>query len=287
MEPRVSIIIPVYNGEKTLKQCLSSVLEQDFENYEVIVVDNNSTDKTKQIIKEFQKENEKVMYFFEREEGRGAARNTGEKEAKGEIILMTDSDCIVPGEWIKGMTKAIEGYDAVQGFEEAVSDNFWSRYKQIDSEEKYKKEKTRDLAGKIDTKNFAIKRDVLERIGLTCRKYVSGNDTELSVKLVKNCCEVRFIKNIKVKHFHADSLRKIIKQQALWAQWIVIISRDNKEFFKGTNFLRYTGQSVWDFFRFFPGIFGTLIKKGFKYAYYDLVIGLSWRWGLIQGWLKK
>ena len=59
-DPKTSVIIPVYNGEKTLKQCLDSVLNQTYKNYEVIVVDNNSTDKTKEIIKDFQKKNEKV-----------------------------------------------------------------------------------------------------------------------------------------------------------------------------------------------------------------------------------
>ena len=49
--PKVSVTIPVYNGQRTLRHCLSSVLNQTYKNYEVIVVDNNSTDKTKEIIK--------------------------------------------------------------------------------------------------------------------------------------------------------------------------------------------------------------------------------------------
>jgi len=54
--PKVSVIIPVYNGEKTLARCLNSVLNQTHSNYEVIVVDNNSTDKTKEIINKFKEE---------------------------------------------------------------------------------------------------------------------------------------------------------------------------------------------------------------------------------------
>ena len=55
--PKISVIIPVYNGEKTLRQCLNSVLNQTYGNYEIIIVNNNSTDKTKEIIKEFQLKN--------------------------------------------------------------------------------------------------------------------------------------------------------------------------------------------------------------------------------------
>jgi len=136
----VSIIIPVYNGEKTLRQCLNSVLNQTYENYEVIVVDNNSTDKTKDIIKEFQDKSRKMKYLFEPQRGRGAARNTGERTAKGNIVLMTDSDCIVPNDWIRHMIKPIinEGYDAVQGFESSATKDFWSRHQQLRSEEKFR-----------------------------------------------------------------------------------------------------------------------------------------------------
>ncbi len=93
---KVSVIIPIHNSEKTIKQCLTSVLNQTYKNYETIVVDNNSTDNSKSIINSFQNKNKEIKYFFEKRIGRGFARNKGLKEAKGEIIIMTDSDCIVP-----------------------------------------------------------------------------------------------------------------------------------------------------------------------------------------------
>jgi len=206
---KVSVIIPVYNGKKTLKQCLDSVLNQKYENYEVIVVDNNSTDNTKKIIKEFEKKNKKIKYLFEGKKGRGSARNTGEKKAKGEIILMTDSDCIVPKNWIKEMIESIEGYGALQGFEEPIVYNFWGRQRDFRSKEKYDNKDIKDPIGKIDTKNFAIRKDILKQIGFTSKKYFSGNDTELSIKLAKNKCKIRFTKKIKVKHFHPFSLREV------------------------------------------------------------------------------
>lgn len=288
---KISVIIPVYNGEKTLKQCLDSVLNQTYKNYEIIIVDNNSTDKTKEIIKEFQKnekgKNKKIRYLFEPIRGRGAARYKGEINAKGEIILTTDSDCIVPKNWIKEMIKSIKGYDAVQGFEESASNDFWSECWQIDSERKYERENMKNPIGKIDTKNFAIKKNVLKKIGYTSRKYFSGNDTYLSIKLAENNYKVKFAKNIRVKHFHADSLKEIFKKQVYRAKWTVIITRDHIHFLKQTDFLKDTCQTPWAFFKFFPGLFGTLIKKGFKCTYYDFVVGIAWRIGLIEGWLRK
>ncbi len=289
--PKVSVIIPVYNGEKTLRQCLDSVLNQTYKNYEIIVVDNNSTDRTKEIIKEFQKKekgkNKKIRYLFEEKQGRGAARYKGEINSKGEIILMTDSDCIIPKNWIKEMIKALKNYDAIQGFQEAASDDYWSRYKQITSEIKYKNEKMENLLGKMDTKNFAIKKDVLKKIGYTSRNYFSGNDAYLSIKLAENNFKVKFAKDIKVKHFHADSLNKVFKRKIRLGKWTAIITKDHIDFLKKTDFLKDTCQTTWTFFKFFPGIFGTLIKKGPRYTFYDFIVGISWRIGLIEGWLKK
>ncbi len=291
MKPKVSVIIPVYNAEKTLKQCLNSVLNQIYKNYEIIVVDNNSTDKTKQIIKQFQKKskgkNSKLRYLFDPVRGIGAARNTGEKKAKGEIILMADSDCIVPKNWVVEMVEAIKGYDAVQGFQEAVLDNYWSNCKQIASEKKYQNEDMKNPIGKIDTKNFGIKKDILNKIGYTSRKYFSGNDTDLSIKLAKNKCKVGFMKNIRVKHFHTDSLNKVFKRKIRWGKWTATITKDYIGFLKKTDFLKDTCQTPWSFFKFFPGLIGTFVKKGPRYTYYDFVVGISWRIGLLKGWLEK
>lgn len=284
INPKVSIIIPVYNGEKTLEQCLTSILKQDYENYEIVVVDNNSTDKTKEIIKDFQSKNKEVKYLFEPTRARGAARNTGEKTASGEIILMTDSDCVVPEVWIKRMIKPIlsEGYEAVQGFEENIPDDFWNRYRHIKFTERFEKIKMSEVIGKIDTKNFAIKGDSLKKTGFTSRKYFSGNDAELSIRLAKNKLKIKFLSDIKVGHFHPSSLKEVFRKQIYRARWTAIITSDNIDFLKNTDFLRETNQTPWTFIKFFPGLIKTALLRGPKYAYYDLITGLSWRLGLLN-----
>lgn len=116
----VSAIIPVYNGSRTFSQCLGSVLNQTYSNYEVIVVNNNSTDETERIIKEFAVIDRRVKYIFEGYRSRGAARNAGIQAAGGEIIAMTDADCVVPHDWLSELIKPIvlENETAVMGFEE-------------------------------------------------------------------------------------------------------------------------------------------------------------------------
>ena len=126
---KVTVVIPVKNGQKTLEKCLKALLLQTYKNYEIILVDNNSKDKTKNIILNFQKTYSNIKYIFEKRPGIGQARNTGEKLAKGEIILMTDSDCYVPQNWIEKIILPISNNKAiaVQGaFQKPENKNYWA-----------------------------------------------------------------------------------------------------------------------------------------------------------------
>jgi glycosyltransferase involved in cell wall biosynthesis len=97
-KPIISVIIPSYNEEKLLPYCLKSVLNQDFprNKYEIIVVNNASTDKTPQIAKKF-----KVKLINEPKKGLVRARNAGFKAAKGKYLVNLDADCLVPRNWLK------------------------------------------------------------------------------------------------------------------------------------------------------------------------------------------
>jgi len=103
----ISVVIPAYNEEKEIKNCLDSFVKQTAtKTYEVILVNNNSTDKTTTIAEGyFGKLNLKI--FFEKEKGRGAARNKGFMEASGNIILSTDADTKVPPNWIEELSNKL------------------------------------------------------------------------------------------------------------------------------------------------------------------------------------
>ncbi len=90
----VSVIIPMYNSEKTIKKTLDSVISQKYKNFEVIVVNDGSTDSSKDIVEEFIKANNSHDIILVNQENRGVsiARNNGIKLAKGEFIALLDSD---------------------------------------------------------------------------------------------------------------------------------------------------------------------------------------------------
>lgn len=92
-EYKISAVIPVYNREKTIKRCIDSVLNQTYPVYEIIIVDDGSTDQTLHILKEYQ---DYIKLVRQKHKGAQAARNTGIREATGEYIAFLDSD----DEWL-------------------------------------------------------------------------------------------------------------------------------------------------------------------------------------------
>lgn len=92
MIPIISVIIPVYNVEKYLRACLDSVMNQTFDNYEVIIVNDGSTDNSGQIAEEYKNKYSNINLIHQENKGLGGARNTAIEVAKGEYILFVDSD---------------------------------------------------------------------------------------------------------------------------------------------------------------------------------------------------
>lgn len=98
---KFSVIIPVYNVEAYLRKCLDSVIEQTFFDYEVIIVDDESTDHSGQIADEYAQKYEKIHVIHQKNTRQGGARNTGIRAAKGEYVVFVDSDDYVSCELLK------------------------------------------------------------------------------------------------------------------------------------------------------------------------------------------
>ena len=109
---KVSIVIPAYNEEKIIKKALDSVINQVEAAEEIIVVDNNSTDKTAEIAKKLG-----VKVVCEEKQGMTPARNRGFNTAKYDIIARIDADVVVPPDWVKRIRKNFETkrIDALSG----------------------------------------------------------------------------------------------------------------------------------------------------------------------------
>ncbi|MGB9598499.1 MAG: glycosyltransferase [Minisyncoccales bacterium] len=102
-KPIFSVVIPAFNEEKFLPKCLESLKKQDFKRFEVIVIDNNSTDKTTEVVKKF-----KINLISEKNQGVAFAREKGFRSAKGKIIAFTDADTILPNNWLSKIFEEFE-----------------------------------------------------------------------------------------------------------------------------------------------------------------------------------
>ncbi|WP_375341514.1 glycosyltransferase family 2 protein [Planktothricoides raciborskii] len=87
--PEVSVIIPAYNGSRYIQQAIESVFTQTYPNWELIIVDDGSTDNTQQVVQQY---GQKLRYFYQENQGVAAARNRGILEAQGELIAFLDQD---------------------------------------------------------------------------------------------------------------------------------------------------------------------------------------------------
>ncbi|WP_025730537.1 glycosyltransferase [Atopobacter phocae] len=91
-QPKVSVIIPVYNTGKYLKRCIDSILNQTLDSLEIILINDGSTDNSKQIMEEYKKIDERIITIHQDNQGPSAARNRGLEIAKGMFIGFIDSD---------------------------------------------------------------------------------------------------------------------------------------------------------------------------------------------------
>ena len=89
---KISVIIPVYNAEKTIRRCLESIMSSEYEEYEVVVVDDGSTDNSASILFEYANRDRRVKIINQPNSGPAIARNKGLELAEGEIIAFVDSD---------------------------------------------------------------------------------------------------------------------------------------------------------------------------------------------------
>jgi glycosyltransferase involved in cell wall biosynthesis len=97
--PLVSVVVPARNAQETIVECVRSLLAQTYprDRYEILVVDNGSTDRTRALLAEFEPA---IAVLAQATRGAGAARNAGVREAAGEIVAFTDADCTADAEWL-------------------------------------------------------------------------------------------------------------------------------------------------------------------------------------------
>jgi len=103
--PQISIVIPVYNAQKTLEKCLQSIFNQTYKNFEIIAINDGSTDQSLEVLKKYQ---DKITILNQNNQGAAAARNAGAKIAKGQFLIFCDADIIMDPQMLELMLKALE-----------------------------------------------------------------------------------------------------------------------------------------------------------------------------------
>jgi cellulose synthase/poly-beta-1,6-N-acetylglucosamine synthase-like glycosyltransferase len=225
----ISIIVPVYNGEKTINKCLCGIKNQDYNGEtEIIVVDDGSTDSTIEAIKRC----DGVNIITQLHRGPATARNLGAKKANGNIVLFTDADCIPDKSWVSEMIKPFAQNEivGVQGAYRTVQPSIVAKFVQLEIEDRYGRMKTGEYIDFIGSYSAAYKKDVFLSFGGFNESFLtaSGEDTELSYRLSKNGYKMVFNPSAVVCHTHPDTMRKYLNQKFYRAYWRVLLYKKHK-----------------------------------------------------------
>jgi len=206
-KPKISVIIPAKNSERTIGKCLRSVFDQMYAPLEVMVVDANSTDTTRSIAK---KHGATVLIEpYHKKSAPGIGRNYGAKSARGDILAFLDSDCYPEKTWLNQVINIFKNpkvgiYSIIvsDGTEKIVSRAFHYLHMEIHY----------DFA---PSRCMAIRRDVFTQVNGFDETLTTGEDNDLSYRVKQLGYEIKVDKKNKVYHDdeHLTSLKGIWRQQ--------------------------------------------------------------------------
>lgn len=213
-----SVIIPVYNRPQEVDELLESLTLQTYTNFEVLIVEDGSSDKCDHIIPKYQNKL-KITYFYKPNTGQGFSRNFGFDQAKGDYFIVFDSDCIIPRHYFQavedylkdnpvgafgGPDKAHESFTAMQ---KAISYSMTSPFTTggIRGNKKH--------YGTFHPRSFnmGISKDVYEKVG-GYKITRMGEDLEFSMRIIKAGYQTALIEDAFVYHKRRTSLSQFYKQ---------------------------------------------------------------------------
>lgn len=130
MKENITIIIPIYNLEDYLDNCLNSIKKQTYTNFEVLLIDDGSTDKSKQICKFYVKEDSRFKYFYQHNAGVSKARNLGLQKARGKFVTFVDGDDFLNSNHLQDMIDGMEyGQLSISGRNDIYQDKVKQSFK--------------------------------------------------------------------------------------------------------------------------------------------------------------
>ena len=220
----VSVVVPAYNAGRTIDACLKGLLTQSVppEGYEVTVVDDGSSDETREIVGKYG-----VRLIDQPHQGPAAARNRGVAEARGEIVLFTDADCVPAENWIAEMVKPFDDPEVVgvKGVYLTEQSGIVPRFVQCEYEERYDRMARRRRIDFVDTYAAGYRREVfLHERGFDVRyPNASVEDQEFSFRLAERGYKMVFNPAAVVYHQHPETLAAYLKRKFNIGYWKVMV----------------------------------------------------------------
>ena len=211
--PRVSVVVCAYNGERTIDACLASLEKLTYPDYEVIVVDDGSTDRTLAISESYPY----CRIISQENKGLSVARNVGAEAATGEIVAYTDSDCVADPDWLNYLVGTME----TKGFAACGGPNFSPTETSLVPEAVAVSPGAPchvllddEVAEHIAGCNMAFRRDVLLGIGGFDPIYrAAGDDVDICWRLQDAGYQIGYSAAGFVWHFRRNTVRAYIGQQ--------------------------------------------------------------------------
>lgn len=234
--PRIAVIVPAYNAAQTLRPCLEAVASQSKSPDEIIVVDDGSDDDTAALAESIPG----VRCIRQPNAGPAAARNRGQREARADIILFTDADCIPAEDWVErsasGFTEPDVG--AVAGSYGVI--NKGARLARcIHAEILFRHRRLMPAYPRsFGSYNVAIQSRVFDQVGgfEETYRHASGEDNDLSYKIRRAGYRIRFEPRSLVAHHHPERIGRYLKEQYRHGFWRVKMYRDHPHMAGGDDY---------------------------------------------------
>lgn len=251
----VSVVVATYNGSRTLKNCLESLGRLNYPNYEVILVDDGSTDDTPQIAKSFPS----VRYVRQNNQGLSAARNTGIRAATGEVVAFTDDDCRADEDWLYYLINALtrSDYAAIGGHNFLPPDDSAVAAAVMASPGGPAHVLLSDTeAEHIPGCNMAFYKWALEEVGRFDPIYrKAGDDVDICWRLQDGKFKIGFSAAAFVWHYRRSTVKAYLKQQAGYGEAEALLMGKHPEHYS------VLGGGIWHG-RIYASAFAGLLLRG-------------------------
>lgn len=228
--PLISMVITTKNEENTIRNCVMSLLEQTYLNFEIVVVDARSTDHTLEILQELKPQSHRFSNCKKYQVTTCEAttpsmgRNIGVKQSQGEIVIFTDGDCVADKNWISALLQNLNGRVGMVGGPNLIKHFKNSRASDtVDrvlgtfvgsggSAQFNRIQKVTRINGSLPACNMALRKDLFERLGGFDESLRYNEDTILCQRVHDNGLDIVYVPSAKVWHFIGlDCLTHYIK----------------------------------------------------------------------------